>query len=98
MDDLREEIFTSTRDGRLSVGIPAVALEISVDLEGWDEHKGVGDSDAVARGTRVTPIGSPAHVLTASEEVRVGAFRVVVVYEPTFGCAAGGDICWYSGC
>lgn len=96
MDDLREEIFTPTRDGRLSVGVPAVALEVAIDLEGWDEHEGIGDSDAVARGTRVAPVGSPAHVLTAGEEVRVGAFRVVVVYEPTFACAAGGSVCRYS--
>lgn len=93
MNDLREEIFTSACDGRLGVGVPAIALEAAIDPEGGDEHKGGGDSNAVARGTRVPPVGSPAHILTAGEEVCVGTFGIVVVYEPTFGCADGGDVC-----
>lgn len=95
LDDLREEILASARDGRLGDGVPVAVL---VGPKGWDEHEGVGYSDAVARGTCVAPVGSPVHVLTAGEEVRVGALRVVVVYEPTLGRAAGGDICWDSGC
>ena len=79
----------ASADEVLDLAQPVTVLQGTVDGEGGHEGEGAVKVDAVTGCAGGAPVGTPADIFAAFEEITVGGLGVVVVDETTFVGGAG---------